>query len=381
MLRRSIEKRNNWQEIVESQGLVYHSPQQKTYWDESAYYEFKRLEVLKIESATSDLQKLCLEAAQHVIDNNLFDRLKIPEAWVPTIKQAWENEPPALYGRFDLAYDGGNPKLLEYNADTPTSIVEAAVVQWYWLQDKFPSEDQFNSLHEKLVAKWTDLKPYLDDILYFAHVDDVEDIFNITYLRETASQAGISTDQILISDIGWNAQRGVFTDFQENEIKSIFKLYPWEWLINEEFGNNLNFVLKANKATWIEPCWKMLLSNKGILPILWELNPGHPNLLECYFEEENKLEDFCRKPLLSREGANVSLVQGGNTTYEAGGDYGEEGFVCQAIAPIPEFEGGNRPIIGSWLIDQEPAGIGIRETSTAVTDNFSRFVPHICPKF
>jgi glutathionylspermidine synthase len=36
-----------------------------------------------------------------------------------------------LYGRFDLAYRGdGPPKLLEYNADTPTALFEAAVVQW-----------------------------------------------------------------------------------------------------------------------------------------------------------------------------------------------------------------------------------------------------------
>jgi glutathionylspermidine synthase len=378
MQRISVEKRDNWQEIVESQGLVYHSPQQKTYWDESAFYRFGLEEVLKIESATSELQKICLETCQYVIDNDLFHKLHIPEDWVPRIKESWEAEPPALYGRFDLAYNGEcQPKLLEYNADTPTSLVEAAVVQWYWLQDRFPQMDQFNSLHEKLIAKWQDLKPYLQSPLYFAHVDDVEDIFNITYLRDTAEQAGISTRQIQIDNIGWNGQ--YFIDLEENEIRSVFKLYPWEWLVHEEFSSNLNLKLATKSVTWIEPCWKMLLSNKGILPILWERNPGHPNLLETYFEEENTLKDYCRKPLLSREGANVSLHSGGRTTYEAGGEYGEEGFICQALAPIPDFQG-NSPVIGSWLIDQEPAGMGIRETSTAVTDNFSRFLPHICER-
>ena len=54
------------------------------------------------------------------------------------------------------------------------------------------------------------------------------------------------------------------------------------------------------------------LSNKGILPLLWEMFPDHPNLLPAYFEddpESGKLGDsFARKPLYSREGANVALV-------------------------------------------------------------------------
>lgn len=75
---------------------------------------------------------------------------------------SWNEEPPAIYGRFDLAYDGIHPpKLLEYNADTPTALLEASVVQWYWLQDVFPKDDQFNSIHEHLVAKWKELKDYV----------------------------------------------------------------------------------------------------------------------------------------------------------------------------------------------------------------------------
>lgn len=57
------------------------------------------------------------------------------------------------------------------------------------------------------------------------------------------------------------------------------------------------------------------------------------------------------------------------------GGYGEEGFIYQQLALLRDF-GGKYPVLGSWVIDGESAGIGIRETDTLITDNYSRFVPH-----
>jgi len=156
-------------------------------------------------------------------------------------------------------------------------------------------------------------------------------------------------------------------------MESVFKLYPWEWMVHEEFGARLADAPKQ----WMEPAWKMVLSNKGILPVLWELFPGCPYLLPAYFDEARMAgRDYVRKPLLSREGANVTVrTAGGSVAFESGGEYGEEGYVFQEYAPLPDF-GGNRPVIGSWVIAQESAVMGIRESRGPVTDNFSRFVPH-----
>ena len=146
--------RNGWEAKVEQQGLIWHSGD-RVYWNESAFYEFTAKEVDALEAATNELEAMTLAAAQHIIDNRLYAKMGIPEIAVPLIEQSWEAEPPSLYGRFDLAYDGsGPPKLLEYNADTPTCLLEAAVAQWYWLQDTFPKRDQFNSIHERLIAAW-----------------------------------------------------------------------------------------------------------------------------------------------------------------------------------------------------------------------------------
>jgi glutathionylspermidine synthase len=196
------------------------------------------------------------------------------------------------------------------------------------------------------------------------------------YLRDVAGQAGIRTSGMLMSEIGWDLNRRCFTDTQENEIRSIFKLYPWEWLIHEEFSPHL--IESYDRMQWIEPIWKMLWSNKGILPILWELYPGHPNLLEARFGDPGRMEQYVRKPLLSREGANIKVVglEAASASLETQGDYGEEGYVYQALAPLTRFDS-NYPVIGSWVIDGVSSGIGIRESSTLVTDNQSRFQPHL----
>jgi len=120
----------------------------------------------------------------------------------------------------------------------------------------------------------------------------------------------------------------------------------------------------------------MILSNKAILPVLWKLFPDHPNLLECYSEGPNKMTSYVQKPFLSREGANVSLIENGILSCETDGDYGDEGYIYQQLCKLPDFEN-NFPVIGSWIIGCKSAGMGIRESSSPVTDNFSRFLPHL----
>jgi glutathionylspermidine synthase len=203
---------------------------------------------------------------------------------------------------------------------------------------------------------------------FTAEVANAEDRGTLDYLRDTALQADIEALSIHIADIGWDGSR--FVDLDNRPIAALFKLYPWEWLAREEFGEHL----LARTARLIEPAWKMLLSNKAILPVLWEKFPGHPNLLAASFEPGKFATDYVKKPIFSREGANVSITSGGRTV-EAPGEYGEEGFIWQAYHALPRF-GANYTVIGSWIVGEEPAGIGIREDDSPITKNSSRFVPH-----
>ena len=364
--------RIDWPKKVEELGFDFHTFDGEVYWDERACYRFTADEIDHLEAATNELQERAIEAVEAVIEKGDYARFRIPEPFHALIEQSWNDDEKSLYGRFDLSWDGtGEPKLLEYNADTPTALLEASVVQWYWLKDVFPQHDQFNSIHERLIERWKELRqgfPAVGPVHFACDPDSSEDRGTVDYLRDTAIQADIEARALAMADIGWDGAR--FVDMENQPINVLFKLYPWEWMVREDFGQHL---LKRT-ARVLEPAWKMLLSNKAILPILWEKFPGHPNLLAASFEPGKFSTDFVKKPIYSREGANVSITSGGKTV-EAPGEYGAEGFIWQAYHELPRFSG-NYTVIGSWIVGEEAAGIGIREDDSPITRNTSRFVPH-----
>jgi glutathionylspermidine synthase len=373
--RENLIPRPDWPKKMEDLGFGFHSID-GIYWDERACYSFTAAQIDVLETATSECHEMCIAAAQHVIDKNLYAQFAIPPEFIPLIERSWNNDEATLFGRFDFSWDGTfAPKMLEYNADTPTSLIEASVAQWYWLKEVKPDTDQFNSIHEKLIIRFEEIAQELGKTIHFSCVgDSEEDLGNLDYLRDVATQAGIDAKFIDIANIGWDAIAKKFADDNNQEIKALFKLYPWEWMVREAFGRNL----LDSDIRVIEPAWKMLLANKAILPILWELYPDHPNLLPAYFEPQKFATDFVKKPLLSREGANVTITsrQG---EIAIPGDYGAEGFIYQAYHPVPNFRANgedNYAVIGSWIIGDEPAGIGIREDESPVTKNTSRFLPH-----
>jgi len=382
MQRLACPERDDWRLTAEETGFAFHSIGVERYWDERAYYAFTLDEIERlIELPTAEIDAMCIELVACAIDDEEYlRRLKIPEAFWPLISESWHRDEASLYGRIDLSFDGsGLAKLLEYNADTPTSIFEAAVFQWTWLEQAIERRiipvhaDQYNSIHERLIEAWKKLGEGRH-LHLTGTVENEEDAGTLAYLEDTARQAGLSTTLIDIADIGWRENDG-FVDLDDRPMQLVFKLYPWEWMFHDAFGARL---AKA-PTRWIEPPWKAILSNKGILPLLWEMFPDHPNLLPAFFEDDPNAASlgasFVRKPLYSREGANVALVRDGMTVVEQEGPYGSEGFIRQALAPLPNFSN-QYPVVGSWVIDHTPCGLSIREDENPITGNTSRFLPH-----
>lgn len=364
--------RPDWQKTVESQGFYFHTTEdEQPYWDESVYYRFMRSEADALEKATYALNDMCLKAVQHVIDNALFEMFQIPQQFWPWVKASWDRDEITIYGRFDFAFDGSAPpKLLEYNADTPTSLLESAVIQWFWMKDVFPQSDQFNSIHENLIEAWRRAGSEIGNEWMFTCISgNLEDYMTTNYLRDTAMQAGLSTQYLPIEQLGWNWDRSVFVDQQEKQVTNCFKLYPWEWMLREPFGPQL----LHDNTRWMEPPWKMLLSNKAILLILWELFPNSPYLLKT--STQPLTGSYVRKPMLSREGANIERVVNGQPEPETPGVYGPP-YVYQELYPLRSFDG-NYAVVGSWIVNGYACGIGIREDVSPVTQNMSRFVPHV----
>jgi glutathionylspermidine synthase len=392
--RHDIEPRRGWPAIIEEQGLIYWKTplpdgEEISYWHEGAHYSLTSEEVYEIEAAARLMLEMLVEAGDYIIEENLFAQMGIPGWAAPRIKETWESEPPMLYGRFDFAYGhDGVPKLLEYNADTPTGLLESAAVQWFWARDVFGAGvDQWNMLHEMLVARWRELAQAgrlpgtKIHMLHSSQERSGEDFMTIGYLTETARAAYLLCDLLPIESLGFVEGRG-FVDLAGDDVRTAFKLYPWEWMVHEDFSwLALEHMGDGpGQTTWIEPIWKMLWSNKGILPVLHRLFPGNPHVLPAWFDGEQPagLESFVRKPLLAREGANAVVVLDGDVVEEGPDqDYGAEGFVVQAYTDLGDYGAGVRPVLGVWTVDVEPAGLGIRESDGLLTTNTSRFVPHV----
>ncbi|CAK9883905.1 MAG: Putative acid--amine ligase YgiC [Candidatus Erwinia impunctatus] len=382
MKRISITERPNWREKASEYGFHFHTMHGEPYWCEDAYYQFTLSQVETLETATEELHQMCLQIVDKVVNSEaLLTKFRIPTHTWDFVRQSWLTRQPSLYSRMDFAWDGtGAAKLLENNADTPTSLYEAAFFQWIWFEDQLKAgnlpagSDQFNSLQEKLIARFAQLQQQCGfSLLHMTCCrDTAEDRATVQYLQDCASEAGLANQFLCIDDIGLG-EKGQFTDLQDQVISNLFKLYPWEHMLREMFSTKLTDA----GVRWLEPAWKSVISNKAILPLLWQMFPNHPNLLPAYFADESppSMDRYVVKPLFSREGANIRIIEQGREIARAEGPYGEEGMIVQQFHPLPQFND-SYTLIGSWLIDDTAAGIGLREDRSLITQDLSRFYPH-----
>lgn len=382
MRRLPLAERPNWHQRADECGFAFHTIGGEPYWDETHCYAFTLAQIEEdIEAPTEKLHDMALDLVDDVLrDESLLRQLDIPAAYWDWIAESWRRRDPHLYGRMDLAYAGRGPaKLLELNYDTPTSLFEAAFFQWQWLDDHmaagtFPlATDQFNSIYESLVEAFGTIAKDLQRPLYFAAVrDSAEDQGTIDYLRDCAVQAGIECAAIAIEDIGVTDD-GRYTDLDDRAIGTLCKLYPLEDLFREPFGQ----YLPSAGMQLLEPPWKAVLSNKGILPLLWQRHHGHPNLLEAHFDDGNGPlpPGWVRKPLHSREGANVRIHLPDGRSEEAAGPYAGP-QIRQAFHPLPRF-GDDNVVLGSWVVGDRACGIGLRADRSVITRDSARFIPHV----
>ncbi|MCA6222487.1 glutathionylspermidine synthase family protein [Photorhabdus antumapuensis] len=383
MKRIAITERSDWREKATEYGFNFHTMHGEPYWCEDAYYQFSLAQIEEIENTTAELHQMCLQVVEKVVDSEeLLTKFQIPKHCWDFVRSSWITSQPSLYSRLDLAYDGKSPaKLLENNADTPTSLYESAFFQWIWLEDQMNAgllpahADQFNSMQEQLIERFAQLRDeHGFGLLHMACCQDTqEDRGTIQYLQDCALEAGVPTEFLFIEDIGLG-EKGQFTDLQDQVISNLFKLYPWEMMFREIFATKL----EDAGVRWLEPAWKSIISNKALLPMLWKMFPNHPNLLPAYFADDNPpaMDSYVIKPLFSREGANIRIIENGKEIASADGPYGKEGMIIQQFHTLPKF-GDSYTLIGSWLVNDQPCGIGLREDRELITQDLSRFYPHI----
>jgi glutathionylspermidine synthase len=397
MKREPQQVRPDWRARLEEGGFHYHSIDEHgvdqsahtdkfLYWREDVAYRFTEAQVETLYEATRELHAMAMDAAGDLVRRGNLGVLRLPPRAQALIEASWDRRDPHVYGRFDISWDGnGPPKMLEYNADTPTSLLESAVAQWTWKADVHPGADQFNSLHEALVERWREVARTQNvRRLHLACMyESREDVGNLEYMMDVALQAGLEAAMLDMADIG-HAGDGSFVGLDGEPLDACFKLYPWEWMVQEENAARI----PAAGTRWFEPAWKMALSNKALLAVLWERHAGHPNLLPAHFSAAPFDGGRCvKKPLLSREGANVTFLCAGQPQLATGGSYGAEGYVYQAYAPVAAFaapehtsvhgpQAAMHAVLGTWVVGDEAVGLCVREDVSPVTKDTSYFVPH-----
>jgi glutathionylspermidine synthase len=364
MLRERVTPRANWQERLEAIHFrAWRHPDGSPYWREDACFVLNSEEVETLHEAAEDAIALVDAAVARAFDEHRLGSLGIVGWLADAARRSWAAKAPSLYGRFDFAWDGRHPpKLLEYNADTPTALFEAAVVQWRWLVDHDPRADQYNSIHEELIGAWERLREKIGRSVHFACLtDEADDLLTTDYLRDCAEQAGVSTTLMDIAEIGWSGE--AFTDLADAPIAALFKLYPWEWMAQEAYGE----LIAKSDLPVIEPAWRIVASSKALLADLWEMFPGHPALLAASRDPHALPGEVMEKAFFGREGADVKrrgLVRPV-----------EQGVVYQERMDMPRFDG-LHPVFGVWVVDGKPCGLGIREDVDPITGKRACFIPH-----
>ncbi|QQF53019.1 glutathionylspermidine synthase family protein [Campylobacter fetus] len=378
-------------EYLESIGFSWHTDPDNTPYVADELVVVSQDECEAYYKAANELYDMYITAAQYVIDNNLFHELGIPFNLIDTIKHSWENDVHwHLYGRFDLAggLDGKQIKLIEFNADTPTSLFETAIVQWAMLKfNGMDEEAQFNDLYDSLVENFRRLITLEEDtskfdeyyegwgILFSSIANNIEDENTTRLLQSAAIDAGFKTEFAFVNQVDFSDENGI--SYNGENYEYWFKLIPWENIAVEEgeLALILKNIIENQKAIILNPAYTLLFQSKGIMKILWDLYPNHPLLLESSFEPL-KGKKQVKKPFLAREGANISIInENGETELETDGEYENGKFLYQEFADFNKDSKENSYQAGIFFAF-EGSALGFRKGGL-VLDNYSKFVGHV----
>jgi glutathionylspermidine synthase len=379
-------------EYLEFIGFVWHTDSDNSSYVSDEIVVINEDEANAYYEATNELYDMFAQAGQHVIDNDLFHELNIPFNLVEIIKESWENEVHwHLYSRFDLAggIDGNPIKLIEFNADTPTSLFETAIIQWAMLKaNNLDEASQFNNLYEalkdnfkRIITLDSDIEKFDEyysklgwKILFSSISNSNEDINTTKLLQHIATEAGFNTDFEFIENVQFSDD-GIFKNDELFEFW--FKLIPWENIAIEEseLALILTEIIKEKKAIIFNPAYTLMFQSKGFMKILWDLYPNHPLLLETSFEPlvgKKQVEKRC----FGREGANTKIINSdGSIDEQTNGEYAGHKAIYQEYVEFPKDSNGNSYQAGVFFA-YEACGLGFRRGGK-ILNNMSKFVGHV----
>jgi len=376
-------------ETLEKIGFHWHTDEDGSKYVADSIVTISQAEADAYYEAANTLYDMYVEAAEHVIENDLFFDLGIPFNIKEMILKSWESDVHwHIYGRFDFAggVDGKPIKLIEFNADTPTALFETAVLQWALLKENNLNEEkQFNNIYQAISDNFKRLITMFDEIetfeerydnwkILFSSVEgNEEEEATVRLLQQMATDAGFNTGFEFLQDVQFD-EEGI-SDAHGVAYEYWFKLYPWEDIGSDEpeLAVALTNIMKHQQAIILNPAYTLLFQSKGMLKVLWELFPDSPYLLETSDAPLDKA--YVEKRCFGREGANTKIVDAnGETVAQTDGVYENYKAVYQAYEELPTDDEGTTYQAGVFFA-YEACGLGFRR-GEKILDNGSKFVAH-----
>lgn len=378
-------------EILDELGFTWHTDSDGSKYVSDELVEISADEAERFYEAGNELYDMFVEAAEHVIENDLFFDLGIPFNLVDSIKKSWENDVHwHVYGRFDLAggIDAKPIKLIEFNADTPTSLFETALLQWALLKNnEMDEESQFNNLYEaisnnfkRLITLDEDLELFDErydgwKVLFSSVAGNDEEEATTKLLQQMATDAGFNTGFEYLENVHFD-ENGIF-DANDNKYEYWFKLFPWEDIAHDEpeLATTLTNIMDNQEAIIINPAYTLLFQSKGIMKILCDLFPDSPYLLQTSYEPLEGIKQV-EKCVFGREGANTKIINtNGDILEQTDGPYDNYKKVYQEYVEFPKDVKGAKYQAGVFFA-YEACGMSFRKGSE-IMDNMSKFVGHV----
>ncbi|KAG5501073.1 hypothetical protein GH5_04666 [Leishmania sp. Ghana 2012 LV757] len=363
-----------------------------------SYYESNHEFHLRCVAYGTQLHAIFLEATAQVIESDEKLRLfSIPEEFWPRIRHSWAHQQTYISGRFDFAFNNETLELkcFEYNADSASTLLECGRIQQKWAEsvglDKQGTRGSGFAVERNLKMAWT--YSGATGRVHFCVDQEREEQYTALYCMQAAEATGLEGKLCILFDEFSFDDEGHIVDSDGVRVRNVWKTWMWESAITDYYAAR-----KERGEDWkpspkdkvrlcdlllgydwdilyFEPMWKVIPSNKAILPMIYHNHPEHPAILRAEYELSDELRvcGYAKKPIVGRVGSNVTITYGdGGVHAESGGNYGKRNMIYQQLFPLTKQDD-YYAIIGGWMIGDAFSGTGIREDKSIITGVESPF--------
>lgn len=363
----------------------------------------------EIAFATEALGKIFARTVYAVqnADDELLLTLGIPKEALSMAHVLIRPEMVTVIGRFDFVNTVEGLKLLEFNSDTPTSVVEAFFVNaraCSFFGSESPNkgmEVHIGEAFKTILETYKELGYATDSIVFSALGWHDEDRDTVNYLLK---QSGLAAKFAALEDLRISQDRlcALIND-QLLPIDVWYRLHALEKLAAESdeqdqypTGAHVLDLVARGKLAIINPPSAFVAQSKALLSLIWNLHEAgefytssEHLLIEKYMLPtymENQFLDkspYVTKPIFGREGGAVCLFEANGVMVERDKDdsYWDQPMIYQKRVEMEKIECNTenglyigRLLWGSFLVGGKASAISAR-VGERITSNLACYIP------